>query len=190
MTVRCENTDCLFRYPDLEICRLDEISLDDIGNCTNCALPGIALGAFLGKITAPKMKIKLDDGAYMPERAHDTDAGYDLRTPYRVVLHPNSNAVVRTGVHIQLPPGKCAVVISKSGLYVNHNISSTGLIDEGYTGEIVVNLLNHSGKIHIFEPGDKISQFFITDYYRYELEETDELDLSDRGDDGIGSTGR
>ena len=73
-----------------------------------------------------KMKIRLDDGAYMPERAHSTDAGYDLRTPYRVVLHPNSNAIVRTGVHIQLPPGKAAIVISKSGLYVNH--SATGIM--------------------------------------------------------------
>lgn len=136
------------------------------------------------------MKIKLDDGAYMPGRAHATDAGYDLRTPRRVVLHPHGYAIVRTGVHIQLPPGKCAVVISKSGLYVNHRVTSTGLIDEGYTGEIVISLLNHSGQMHIFEPGDKISQFVIMDYYAYELEEVDVLDETERGDSGFGSTGK
>lgn len=137
-----------------------------------------------------KMNVKLDKGAYLPERAHDTDAGYDLRTPRRVVLHTNGYSIVRTGVHIQLPPGKCAIVISKSGLYVKEGISSTGLIDEGYSGEIVVRLQNHTGQMHIFEPGEKISQFMITDYYGYDLELVDELEDTERGSDGFGSTGR
>lgn len=142
------------------------------------------------KMNRMTMKVKLDKGAYLPERAHDTDAGYDLRTPRRVVLHTNGYSIVRTGVHIQLPPGKCAIVISKSGLYVKDGISSTGLIDEGYSGEIVVRLQNHTGQMRIFEPGDKISQFMITDYYGYDLELVDELEDTERGSDGFGSTGR
>ena len=192
MIVKCNVTKCTYYDQSFGYCGYDQITLDEMGKCMNYS-SGDYFSDFLNemqKFRTIKLKVKLDDGAYMPERAHDTDAGYDLRTPRRVVLHPNSNAVVRTGVHIQLPPGKAAVVISKSGLYVNHNISSTGLVDEGYTGEIVVNLLNHSGKMHIFEPGDKISQFFVTDYYGYKLEQVDELEESERGDSGFGSTGK
>ena len=188
MRVICECTDCSKYSKVLEDCILNEITLDCDGGCKDCVVPDEAFD--YSQLIRTTMKIKLDDGAYLPERAHFTDAGYDLRTPHRVVLHSNSNAVVFTGVHIQLPPGKCAVVISKSGLYVKHNISSTGLVDEQYTGEIVINLINHSGKMHIFEPGDKISQFMITDYYRYDLELVDELEDTERGSDGFGSTGR
>lgn len=136
------------------------------------------------------MKVVLDKGAYMPTRAHDQDAGYDLRTRERIFIHPRSSCVVDTGVHIELPPGKCAVVVSKSGLNINHNITSTGLVDEGFTGTIKVKLYNHSDNFHIFEVGDKISQFYITDYYGYELEQVDFLEKTDRGDSGYGSTGR
>jgi len=137
-----------------------------------------------------KMLVKLDPGAYMPKRAHKQDAGYDLRTPKRVVLHPDSAATIDTGVHICVPEGKCAVVVSKSGLNTKHDITSTGLIDEGFTGTIIIKLYNHGKQPYVFEVGDKISQFYITDYYGYELEQVDVLPFSDRGDDGYGSTGR
>lgn len=136
------------------------------------------------------MKVVLDKGAYMPTRAHDTDAGYDLRTPERTIVYSKSSVVIDTGVHIQLPEGKCAVVISKSGLNTLHDITSTGLIDEGFTGIIKVKLYNHSEVPYIFNKGDKISQFFITDYYAYELEQVDRLEETERGANGYGSTGR
>lgn len=136
------------------------------------------------------MKVMLDEGAYMPERAHVTDAGYDLRTRERIVVHPRSSYVVDTGVHIQLPEGKCAVVISKSGLNTLYDITSTGLIDEGFTGSIKIKLYNHGDVPYIFNKGDKISQFYITDYHGYPLEEVKRLDPSERGDNGYGSTGR
>lgn len=132
----------------------------------------------------------LDEGAYIPERAHDTDAGYDLRTRERIVLYPRSSVVVDTGVHIELPKGKCAVIMSKSGLNVNCSIKSTGLIDEGYTGSIKVKLYNLGHSRHVFEKGDKISQFFITNYYGEKLELAEELSESERGEDGFGSTGK
>lgn len=137
-----------------------------------------------------KMKVVLDPGAYIPERAHDTDAGYDLRTPVRIYLHPHSSAIVDTGVHVELPPGKCAVVVSKSGLNVKNDITSTGLIDEGFTGTIIIKLYNHGDHPHIFDPGDKVSQFYITDYYSPEIIVTDKLAKTERGDAGYGSTGK
>lgn len=136
------------------------------------------------------MKIKLDYMAFLPERAHATDAGYDLRTPVDFVLFAHDFAVIDTGVHIQLPPGKCAVLTAKSGLYTKHRITSSGLVDEGYTGSICVGLMNHSDETLQFRRGDKISQFYITDYYAEPLEIVDELDESERGDHGFGSTGR
>lgn len=136
------------------------------------------------------MKVMLDEGAYMPTRAHSTDAGYDLRTRERVVVHKRSSVVIDTGVHIQLPEGKCAVIISKSGLNTLYDITSTGLIDEGFTGTIKVKLYNHSDVPYIFNKGDKISQFFITDYYAYESEQVDSLEETERGANGYGSTGR
>lgn len=136
------------------------------------------------------MKVKLDAGAFMPQRAHEQDAGYDLRTPVCVTVPAGGFAVVDTGVHIQLSPGKCAVVISKSGLYLKHNISSTGLIDEGFTGTIIVGLRNQGTADYTFTRGDKISQFFITDYCAEELELVEELSETERGNAGYGSTGK
>lgn len=136
------------------------------------------------------MKVKLDDGAILPGRAHDQDAGYDLRAPKRFSLFPHEIKTIDTGVHIQLPPGKCAIVFSKSGLFSSYGVISMGLVDEGYTGPIGVTLVNESGQRLTFEKGEKISQFYITNYYAYDLEVVEELDDTDRGERGFGSTGR
>jgi dUTP pyrophosphatase len=135
------------------------------------------------------MKVMLDKHAILPRSAHHQDAGYDLFTPRRVVLPANGSVDIDTGVHIQIPHGKCLVVISKSGL-MREEILSTGLVDEGYNGSIHVILFNHSGKMYTFERGEKISQFIITDYYKYDLEVVDELEETERGSNGFGSSGR
>ena len=136
------------------------------------------------------MNIKLDKGAYMPLRAHDTDAGLDIRAMDRQIVCAKESAVFHTGVHIQLPPGTAGVLISKSGLNVNHDLTSTGLIDEGYTGEIVVKLYNHGGFDYTVNPGDKISQLVIIPVLHPKFNIVDDLDESDRGDNGFGSSGR
>ena len=82
------------------------------------------------------MKIVIDPGAYLPERAHDLDAGYDLRSPIRAYVPPYSSAVIDTGVHIEIPEGYVGMLKSKSGLNVKHDITSEGVIDSGYTGSI------------------------------------------------------
>lgn len=83
-----------------------------------------------------ELNVKLDPLAYLPERAHPTDAGLDLRTPHDVLVMPGVGAVVNTGVHIQLPPGTVGMLKSKSGLNVKYGVVSEGVIDEGYTGTI------------------------------------------------------
>ena len=138
-----------------------------------------------------KMKVKLDEHGIMPTRAHDTDAGLDIMTPFEVYIQPQSSVVVHTGVHIELPPGTCGILKSKSGLSINHGITTVdGVIDEGYTGEITVRLLNDSTETHAFSAGDKITQLVIVPYFAPELELVDELEATERGDNGFGSTGR
>ena len=138
------------------------------------------------------MKVYLEKGAFMPTRAHTTDAGLDIRAREKKVVHPFNSAVFKTGVHVQLPKGTAGVLISKSGLNVNHNITSTGLIDEGYTGEIVVKLHNHGNRPYVVEKGDKISQLVIIPV----LYEPVEVDLdglyadTERGNNGFGSSGK
>lgn len=136
------------------------------------------------------MEIMLDDGAHMPSRAHDTDAGLDLRTPKAVTVPAYGSVTVDTGVHVELPHGCAGLLVSKSGLNVKHDITSTGLIDEGYTGSIVVKLYNHGGEDHEFEPGDKVTQLVVIPVVCEPLEQVSAFNATERGDDGFGSTGR
>lgn len=137
------------------------------------------------------MKVYLDDGAYMPERAHSTDAGLDIRAMESKTVTAFGTAVFKTGVHIQLPKGTAGVLISKSGLNVKHDITSTGLIDEGYTGEIVVKLHNHGSTSYRVEKGDKISQLVIFPVLYEPVEICAGFDgETERGNKGFGSSGK
>lgn len=136
------------------------------------------------------MKIKLYRGAFIPVRAHGTDAGADLRSPIGTYVPARGSRVIDTGVHIQLPHGYVGMLKSKSGLHVRHDITSEGVIDEGYTGSIKVKLYNHSEKCHVIERGDKITQLVIVPCEYVDFDVVDKLDDSERGGDGFGSTGK
>ena len=136
------------------------------------------------------MEIMLEAGAYMPSRAHKTDAGLDLRTPKAVIVPGYGSAIVDTGVHVALPNGCAGLLVSKSGLNVKHDITSTGLIDEGYTGSIVVKLYNHGGEDYEFKAGDKVTQLVVLPVVHEPLEQVSAFLPSTRGDNGFGSTGR
>lgn len=136
------------------------------------------------------MEIILDNGAHMPSRAHSTDAGLDLRTPKAVTVPAYGSVAVDTGVHVALPQGCAGLLVSKSGLNVRYSITSTGLIDEGYTGSIVVKLYNHGGEDYEFESGDKITQLVVIPVVCESLEQVSAFTPSERGDNGFGSTGR
>lgn len=137
-----------------------------------------------------KMRIVLDDGAYIPLRAHETDAGLDLRTPKDVTVPAKGSVIVDTGVHIELPPNTVGMLKSKSGLNVKYGITSEGVIDVGYTGSIVAKLYNHSETHVILKKGNKITQLVIIPIVPVELEQVSELMATERGSGGFGSTGR
>ena len=136
------------------------------------------------------MKIKLDEGAFVPVRAHDTDAGADLRSPIDAVVPARGTRIIDTGVHIQLPHGYVGMLKSKSGLNVIHGITSEGVIDEGYRGPVKVKLYNNGDEPYRIERGDKITQLVIMPCEYVDFDLVDDLDDSERGGDGFGSTGK
>lgn len=136
------------------------------------------------------MKVYLESWAMMPTKAHESDAGYDLYAPDDMLVPAKESAVIDTGVHLQLPHGTAGLLVSKSGLNVKHDITSTGLIDAGYTGAIIVKLYNHGKRDYLVEADDKISQLCVLRMMDVSLQLTDELDESERGAGGFGSSGR
>lgn len=136
------------------------------------------------------MNVMLDPGAYMPERAHATDAGADLRSREDKVVPAHGSAVFDTGVHIALPPNTYGAIESKSGLNIKHNIVSFGTIDEGYNGSIVVKLYNLGDTDVQIEAGQKITQLVVRPVHYVRFEQVDHLDKTDRGSAGFGSTGK
>lgn len=137
------------------------------------------------------MKIKLDKGAYMPVRGYETDGGLDLRTPVAFAIKAGGSATIDTGTHVFIERGFVGKLESKSGLNVKHGITSTGVIDAGYTGSIVAKLYNHGKKKVKFKAGDKITQLVIYPVFiPNDLQVVDEFEQTERGDNGFGSTGR
>ena len=141
-----------------------------------------------------KIKVKLDENAYMPTRAHKADAGLDLYSPTEVYLgwhgsKAGNTASVDTGVHVEIPEGYVGFIKSKSGLMVKNEVLTDGTVDSGYTGSIVVKLFNHGDKTLIIRRGQKIAQLVLLPIITPELEMVDELKATHRGDNGFGSTG-
>lgn len=137
------------------------------------------------------VKVVLETGGYMPERAHATDAGADIRTPYAFTLAARSSATIRTRLHAAIPQGCVGLIKSKSGLNVKHSIiSDGGVIDEGYTGEYVVKVYNLGDAPYHFEAGDKIAQLLIMPVHYPVFILADVIQGGERGDNGFGSTGR
>lgn len=137
-----------------------------------------------------KMKVVLDPGAIMPQRAHSADAGLDLFSREDAVIYPNSGGVFDSGVHVAIPEGYVGFLKSKSGLNVKHSIQSEGVIDSGYTGSIMVKLFNHGASAVAIQKGQKISQLVILPIITPELEIVDRLEETERGEGGFGSTGK
>lgn len=140
--------------------------------------------------STPVLKYTLDEGAYPPERAHATDAGLDIRNRERARVVPaKGSAVFHTGIHVQIPHGYAGLFVSRSGLNVKFDVTSTGLIDEGYVGELVVKLYNDGFNGKIIEKGDKITQLVLIALYAQPVQ-ADSLEAGERGENGFGSTGK
>jgi dUTP pyrophosphatase len=136
----------------------------------------------------------LAEGARLPTRAHEGDAGLDLYANETATIEPGERAAVGTGVAVEIPPGHAGLVLPRSGLAARHGIAlvnAPGLIDAGYRGEIRVLLLN-TDRSERFEvgPGERIAQLVITPFAELEPLESAELAETARADGGFGSSGR
>lgn len=137
------------------------------------------------------MKVILDKNAIMPQKAHKTDAGFDLFSREKKTVPAGGSAIYDTGVHIQLPNDTVGMLKSKSGLNVKYGITSEGVIDAGYTGSIIVKLYNDSDTDYIVERGDKITQLVVLPLaYVGELEIADHFEETERGTGCLGSSGK
>jgi dUTP pyrophosphatase len=141
-----------------------------------------------------ELKVRLlAPGAELPTRAHDGDAGLDLRAFEPATIGPGERAAIGTGVAVEIPAGHAGLVLPRSGLALRHGIAlvnSPGLIDAGYRGEIRVLLLN-TDREHEFalERGDRIAQLLVVPFTAAEPLEVAELSDSERGAGGFGSSG-
>ena len=137
-----------------------------------------------------KLKVVLDEGAFMPTRAHPEDAGLDLYSREEALVPARGSWEFDTGVHMEIPEGYVGDVKSKSGLMMKHNILTDGTVDCGYTGSIMVKLFNHSPQDYWVTKGEKIAQVVIKKIITPELELVDILEDTERGSGGFGSTGK
>jgi dUTP pyrophosphatase len=138
--------------------------------------------------------VRLDPDLPLPERQHVTDAGYDLVAREAATLEPGERYLMPTGLAIALPQGHAAFVLPRSGLATRHGIgvvNSPGLVDSGYRGELKVVLVNHDRhEVFRVERGERIAQLVVQRVEDIGWIEVAELDHSDRGTGGHGSTGR
>lgn len=140
-----------------------------------------------------RLRVLLDDPDCMPYKKHKSDAGWDLRSNNEdFVLEKFDRAKIHTGVRLQIPPKHAGIVVPRSGLGTKMRVTlsnDVGVIDSDYRGEVIVNLVNDGNKDLEIKKYDRIAQLLIIPVLIADLEATDRLSRTDRGDNGFGSTG-
>jgi dUTP pyrophosphatase len=134
----------------------------------------------------------LTNEALVPKKQHELDIGYDLASVENTTLLSKQVTLVRTGLSISLPPGVAGFVLPRSGLATKHQITlinSPGLIDPGYTGEILIPLINHSDINYNISKQERVAQLVLVNSENVEFDLVDELNVTERSSDGFGSTG-
>lgn len=133
---------------------------------------------------------KVHPEAKIPERAHAHDAGLDLFTLDGATLERHETKVFRTGIAMAIPEGHVGLIWDKSSLAVNHSLTCLGgVIDAGYRGEILLMLANLGTEAYTVTKHQKIAQMLIHKVELPTIEEVADLDDTERGKKGFGSTG-
>lgn len=137
---------------------------------------------------------KLTSTAIIPTRGSEKAAGYDLYadTNSVVEIKPHKTKKINTGIAIMIPNGYYGAIVARSGLSTKKGLrpaNCTGIIDSDYRGDIIVALHNDSDEVQTIEPHERIAQLVICPFLSVEFNEVDELDETERGENGFGSTG-
>ena len=138
---------------------------------------------------------KIDPSAVIPQRATAGSAGLDLRACLTepVTLKKGEHALIPTGLAVKVEDGFAAMLFARSGLAIKHGIgllNGVGVVDSDYRGEIRVGVINQFEEAYTIEPGERIAQMVVMPVSLAPVIEVDELDETDRGAGGFGSTGR
>lgn len=140
-----------------------------------------------------KLKVKrIDEEAIIPKYVHSTDSGMDIYSIENKVIKPGETVLIKTGLKIELPPNTEAQIRPKSGIALKNSVTvlnTPGTIDEGFTGEICIILINHGKEDYKVNKGEKISQMVIQPVIRVDIEEVHDIQNTSRGEGGFGSTG-
>lgn len=138
---------------------------------------------------------KLNENAIVPTRGSKQAAGYDLYAciDRSIDIAPHTTAKIPTGLAIK-PPHNCfGAIFARSGLATKEGLrpaNCTGVCDEDYTGEYIVALHNDTNEWRTIEPDDRIAQLVFIPYISVAFKEVDELESTERGSDGFGSSGK
>jgi dUTP pyrophosphatase len=140
---------------------------------------------------APSVPTLVGAGGVLPAYASAGAAGADLRASEAVIIPAGGRVAVATGLRLQLPPGHVGLVWPRSGLAVRHGIDTlAGVIDSDYRGEVRVVLVNHGQAAFHVAAGDRVAQLLLQRVERAVFVTSEEIEDTDRGGGGFGSTGR
>lgn len=141
------------------------------------------------------MKLKMVTENFVPKYATEGSAGFDLfcNNEQPIVLQPNEVAKIPTGIKVSIPKGYFGAIYPRSSTGIKHRITlanTVGIIDSDYRGDIQIFIVNNGDTPHTIHKGDRLAQMVIQPYVQVEFELMDSLDETNRGEGGIGSTGR
>ena len=136
----------------------------------------------------------LDPKAKLPSYGSASSAGADLYACLNEAadIAPGKALLIHTGIALEIPEGYAGLIFARSGLSTKKGLAPSnkvGVIDPDYRGEIMVSLYNHSKEIQTVEPGERIAQLVITPFIQADWNIVDELEETERGSGGFGSTG-
>ena len=141
-----------------------------------------------------ELPIMLEEGAQVPTYAHDDDAAADMYALENVTIPAHFQSVpIKTGVHIQLPEGWVAFLLPRSSIGAKTPLrlsNSVGVIDSGYRGEVRALYDNIGDEPYQIHKGDRIAQLLVMPSHRFQAKVVKELEDSDRGEAGFGSSGK
>lgn len=140
----------------------------------------------------PKIKVQKIRDVKTPNYAHQGDAGLDIYSAEEnYILKPGERKGFLTGIKMEIPSGYVGLVWDKSGLAVKHGIKTmAGVVDSIYRGELIIILINLGSENYLVEKNTKIAQILIQKIERAEIEEVENLNETERGENGFGSTGK
>ena len=133
---------------------------------------------------------KTSEDATVPTKAHDSDAGWDLYSSEETIIGKGERQLVKTQICLEIPDDYVGLIWPRSGLAVKQGVDVfAGVVDSGYRGEVGVCLFNSSDKDFHIRKGDRIAQILFQEVTKSNIIEVENLEDSDRGERGFGSSG-